>query len=65
MQLHYKYTKQYSDSEPLSFEDDVFKIEAPLIYCIGADKPPIAAEKPPIKTQTALILDYVNKNGSN
>ena len=26
----YKYTEMYSDSEPLSFEDDVFKIEVPV-----------------------------------
>ena len=41
----YKYTKMYSDSEPLLFEDDVFKVEIPLSGIGTADKPPITADK--------------------
>lgn len=53
----YKYTKMYSDSEPILFEDDVFKVEIPLSD-IGT------ADKPPINHQQALILDYIKENGS-
>lgn len=34
----YKYTKIYSDSEPVLFEDDVFKVEVPLSGIATADK---------------------------
>ena len=37
----YKYTKMYSDGEPVLFEDDVFKVEIPLLGIDTADKPPI------------------------
>lgn len=61
----YKYTKMYANSEPMLFEDDVFKVEIPLSEFIStADKPPITADKAPINHQHKLILDYINKNGS-
>lgn len=60
----YKYTKMYSDSEPVLFEDDVFKVEVPLSNIVTADKPPITADKPPINFQQSMILDYIKENSS-
>lgn len=60
----YKYTKIYSDGEPLLFEDDVFRVEIPLSDIMTADKPPISADKVPINHQQSLILDYIKENGS-
>ena len=60
----YKYTKMYSDSEPILFEDNLFKVEIPLSGTAAADKPPITADKPPINNQHFLILEYIKKNGS-
>lgn len=60
----YKYTKMYSDGEPVLFEDDVFKVEIPLLGIAAADKPPITADKPPINYQYSLILDYIKENDS-
>lgn len=60
----YKYTKMYSDGEPVLFEDDVFRTEIPLSSIVTADKPPITADKPPINHQQSLILDYIKENGS-
>ncbi len=60
----YKYTKIYSDSEPVLFEDDVFKAEIPLSSIATADKPPINTDKPPINQQQSLILDYIKVNDS-
>lgn len=53
----YKYTKMYSDSEPVLFEDDVFKVEVPLSN-IGT------ADKPPINSQQSIILAYIKENSS-
>lgn len=53
----YKYTKMYSDGEPVLFEDDVFKAEIPLSDIISADKSPI-------NHQQELILEYIKANGS-
>ena len=60
----YKYTKMYSDGEPVLFEDDVFKVEVPLLSIDTADKPPITADKPPINYQQSQIIDYIKENGS-
>ena len=60
----YKYTKMYSDGEPVLFEDDVFKVEIPLLGIDTADKPPITADKPPISYQQSQIIDYIKENGS-
>lgn len=60
----YKYTKMYSDGEPVLFEDDVFKAEIPLSDIISADKSPISADKTPINHQQELILEYIKANGS-
>lgn len=60
----YKYTKMYSDGEPMLFEDDVFKVEIPLSAIVTADRPPISVDKPPINYQQALILDYIKENSS-
>lgn len=60
----YKYTKIYSNGEPLLFEDDVFRVEIPLSDIITADKPPITADKVPINHQQSLILDYIKENSS-
>lgn len=55
----YKYTKIYSDSEPVLFEDDVFKVEVPLSGIATADKPPINTDK-----REDMIIDYIKRNGS-
>ncbi len=76
----YKYTKLYSDSEPMLIEDDIFRIEIPLIdinndetETIDADKTPINTDKMPINTdkmpintdkREEIILDYLRENGS-
>lgn len=66
----YKYTKIYADSEPLLFEDDIFKIEVPLINVnFTADKQPISADKQPINKpilnqQEVSIINYISENGS-
>ncbi|MBR6394436.1 MAG: putative DNA binding domain-containing protein [Ruminococcus sp.] len=63
----YKYTKMYSDSEPLLFEDDVFKVEIPLGFINGGDKAAISGDKTKserISTQEHDILQYIIKNGA-
>lgn len=58
----YKYTKMYSNGEPMLFEDDVFRVEIPII----TDKLPINTDKLPIKTNNRdqKILEYIRNNGS-
>lgn len=64
----YKYTRLYANSEPVLFEDDVFKVEVPLVS--NTDKVPISTDKIPINTDTPLsereqkILDYISEHGS-
>ena len=60
----YKYTKIYSNSEPVLFEDDVFKTEIPLESISATDKSPITADKPPINSLENSIIEYVKSNGS-
>lgn len=60
----YKYTKMYSDGEPVLFEDGVFLEEKQLSGIATADKAPITAYKPPINHQQSLILDHIKENGS-
>ena len=54
----YKYTKMYSDTEPVLFEDDVFRIEVNIDQ---NDKKPIKADKTSANKQK--IIDYTKKNG--
>lgn len=44
----YKYTKIYSGSEPILFEDDIFKVEIPLISADTSDDRRETADKAPI-----------------
>lgn len=53
----YKYTKVYSDGEPVLFEADLFMAEIRLSGIATADKMPI-------NHQPSLILDYIKENGS-
>ncbi len=41
----YKYTKMYADSEPIMFEDDVFRPEIPLIKSNHIDERSIKSDK--------------------
>ncbi len=66
----YKYTKLYANGEPVLFEDDVFKLEVPLVDAqdINTDKILINADKISINTDTVLnerqteILKYLADN---
>ena len=49
----YKYTKMYSNSEPVLFKDDAFKVEVPLSAICTADK-----------NQQSIILEFIKENGS-
>lgn len=63
----YKYTKMYSNSEPLLFEDDVIKVEIPLGFIASGDKTAISGDKTKnkeISTQEQDILQYIGENGS-
>ena len=62
----YKYTKLYSNSEPLLIEDDIFRIEIPLIDISKNKTEPINADKPPINVDNRekIILHYLQENGS-
>ena len=58
----YKYTKMYSNSEPLLFEDDVIKVEIPLGFIASGDKTAIREKKKKnkeISTQEQDILQYI------
>ena len=57
----YKYTKLYANSEPVLFEDDIFRTEVPLST---ADKPTLTADKLPINQQEQQILEYIKENMS-
>lgn len=66
----YKYTKIYANSEPVLFEDDVFKVEVPLSLidtdnskATSSDKVAISSDKVAINGDktTAAILDYQEK----
>lgn len=61
----YKYTKMYSGSEPMLFEDDVFRVEVPLPIISGATLP-INTDKIPINTdkRVEIILSYIRENGN-
>lgn len=64
----YKYTKMYANSEPMLFEDDVFKVEIPLSEFINTvDKPLITVDRPLIKNlteQESAIVKFIQENGS-
>ena len=61
----YKYTKMYSDGEPVLFEDDVFNVEVPLLaianagLLVNTDKIPLNIDK-----REEMILSYIRDNGS-
>lgn len=55
----YKYTKMYANSEPVLFEDDVFKVKVPLSYIGSNDAIPINADK-----REEMIISYILNHGS-
>lgn len=63
----YKYTKLYADSEPIMFEDDVFRTEIPLFKNGNSDKIAINSDKIAIKNlddREMLIYRFIAENGS-
>ena len=63
----YKYTKIYSDKEPVIFEDDIFKVEIPLKKNQSSDKVAISSDKILIgkfEDKEYVILQFIKKNGS-
>lgn len=63
----YKYTKMYADSEPIMFEDDVFRTEIPLVKNGDSDKIAINSDKIAIKglnSRETAIYRFIEENGS-
>lgn len=63
----YKYTKMYSDSEPIIFEDDVFRAEIPLFKNANSDKIVINSDKIAIRNlneREIIIYRFIAENGS-
>lgn len=63
----YKCTKMYANSEPILFEDDVFRTEVPLNLIATGDKTAISGDGTAIEKineQEKNILQYITENGS-
>ena len=62
----YKYLKIYANSEPILFEDDVFRAEIPIDSIGTTESIPINTDKIPINTdkREELILNFIHENGS-
>ena len=56
----YKYTKMYADSEPIIFEDDVFRADISLFKNANSDK--IAIKD--LDDREMIIYQFIAENGS-